>query len=107
MSSFHDDRRTAKRLFDNYSMFKNNPIAWTAWKMAFRFGMEHQQEKNKTNVIGELQLSELKNLLCNVSQLIQGWNATEAEWTEWDKEVQSKVHELQNKIDGLSVVNYH
>ena len=54
-----------------------------------------------------LSLAELKNLLCNVSQLIQGWNATEAEWTEWDKEVQSKVHELQNKIDGLSVVNFH
>lgn len=54
-----------------------------------------------------LPLSELKNLLCNVSQLIQGWNATEAEWTEWDKEVQSEVHELQNKIDGLSVVHFH
>lgn len=53
-----------------------------------------------------LPLSELKNLLCNVSQLIQGWNATEAEWTEWDKEVQTKVHELQVKIDGLSAANF-
>lgn len=142
MSSFHDDRRTAKRLFDKYSMFKDDPIAWTAWKMAFHLGMEHERNTakpsvdysfacqrsiededkceeqcdhcreyysplQKPNVSGELQLSELKNLLCNVSQLIQGWNATEAEWTEWDKEVQSKVHELQNKIDGLSVVNFH
>lgn len=53
-----------------------------------------------------LPLSELKDLLCSVSQLIQGWNATESEWTEWDKEVQSKVHELQSKIEGKSAANF-
>jgi len=56
------------------------------------------KEQPKTN----LSLSELKDLLSNVNQLIEGWNATEAEWTEWDKQVHSKVYEMQLKLDGKS-----
>lgn len=48
------------------------------------------------------ELSELKNeisdLLSLVAQLIQGWNATEQEWSEWDREVYNKVVEMQFKV---------
>ena len=46
-----------------------------------------------------LPLSGIKNLLCDVSQLIAGWNATDSEWSDWDEGVRKRVSELQNKID--------
>lgn len=90
-------------IYEIYSFESNQ------WVECDKYEFDNTDEKNRRilSPFVSLSLSELKNLLCNVSQLIQGWNATEAEWTEWDKEVQSKVHELQNKIDGLSVVNFH
>lgn len=52
----------------------------------------------------ELTMYELLDALTDVSQLINGWNATEKEWTEWDKSVLQKVHALQNKINGKKIV---
>lgn len=59
-----------------------------------------------TNYSSLFQLSELKDLLSDVSQLISGWNATEAEWSEWDKKVHLRVQEFQLKIDGKSSVKF-
>lgn len=53
-----------------------------------------------------LPLSELKQTLYEVNTLIAGWNATEAEWSEWDKEVQNKVNKLQAKLDGKEAANF-
>jgi hypothetical protein len=55
---------------------------------------------------GKLPLSELKNLLVEINQLIARWNATEAQWSEWDKEVQAKIYQLQLKIDEKSEVKF-
>ena len=38
-----------------------------------------------------LPLEKLYQLLFEVDQLIGGWNATEIEWSEWDKKVHKKV----------------
>lgn len=59
-----------------------------------------------TILADSLPLSELKDLLCEVSQLIAGWNATEAEWSKWDEEVKQKVYQLQLKIDDKKAVNF-
>lgn len=59
-----------------------------------------------TMLADSLPLSELKDLLCEVSQLIAGWNATEAEWSKWDEEVKQKVYQLQLKIDDKKAVNF-
>ena len=55
---------------------------------------------------GKLPLSELKDLLVEINQLIAGWNATEAQWSEWDKQVQAKIYQLQLKIDEKSEVKF-
>lgn len=47
----------------------------------------------------DLDIDELKQLLSNVSQLIKGWNATESEWSAWDREVADNVYKMQLKID--------
>lgn len=51
-----------------------------------------------------LSLSELKDLLCEIHQLISGWNATEKEWSEWDKEVEQKIYNLQLKLEGKEII---
>lgn len=53
-----------------------------------------------------LPLSELKDLLVEIQQLIAGWNATEKEWSKWDEEVKQKIYQLQLKIDGKKAVNF-
>ena len=65
--------------------------------------VSNEEQSNNDNVLlaDSLPLSELKDLLCEVSQLIAGWNATEAQWSKWDEEVKQKVYELQVKIDGI------
>jgi hypothetical protein len=71
-------------------------------------GYRVEEKSDNANVLlaDSLPLSELKDLLCEVSQLIAGWNATEAEWSKWDEEVKQKVYELQLKIDGKQAVNF-
>lgn len=61
---------------------------------------------SKPMLADSLPLSELKQTLYEVNTLISGWNATEAEWSEWDKEVQQKVNDLQAKLDGKEAVNF-
>lgn len=70
--------------------------------------LENQVKKLSSNTVlaDSLPLSELKDTLCEVSQLIAGWNATEAQWSKWDEEVKQKVYELQVKIDGKKSVNF-
>ena len=70
--------------------------------------LEEQVKKLSSNTMlaDSLPLSELKDTLCWVSQLIAGWNATEAEWSKWDEEVKQKVYELQLKIDDKKAVNF-
>lgn len=53
MTKISNDRRIAKKLFDKHKMFKDDPIAWTAWKMAFHLGMKHERNTAKPNVSGE------------------------------------------------------
>lgn len=53
-----NERQIAKQEFDKHPMFHNSPIAWTAWKMAFQLGIEHQQKLHKAGVMYQLPLSE-------------------------------------------------
>lgn len=46
----------------------------------------------KTKIITN---KDIQDLLCRISQLIQGWNATEAEWSEWDKKVYQEITDMQ------------
>lgn len=57
-----------------------------------------------TELPQNLSLSELKNLLHEVSLLIAGWNATEVEWSLWDKQVNSKVSQLRLKLEDKKEV---
>ncbi len=59
-----NERQIAKQLFDERFMFKDNPIAWTAWKMAFQLGIEHQQKLHKAGVRYQLPLSESFAVWC-------------------------------------------
>jgi len=43
-------RALAKEEFDKLSMFKDNPIAWSAWKMAFDIAWS-KSKKNLSNMI--------------------------------------------------------
>ncbi len=84
-------------------------------------GWEYDYAEQKTHTVDELfnifkskkpspflclPISELSSLLCDVSQLISGWNATESEWSKWDEEVRDKVSQLQQKIEGRRVVKF-
>lgn len=57
----NNNRQIAKQKFDEHFMFKDNPIAWTAWKMAFQLGIEHQQALRQTDCYVPL-LDEIKNI---------------------------------------------
>lgn len=43
-------RALAKESFDKHPMFKDNPIAWSAWKMAFDIAWSKSKE-NLSNMI--------------------------------------------------------
>lgn len=40
-------RMIAKQLFDEQPILRDNEVAWTAWKMAFDLGIEHQKSLDK------------------------------------------------------------
>ena len=52
----------------------------------------------------DVTLNELKDLLFEMQQLIAGWNATEAEWTEWDQNVKNKILRFQYAIENKKSV---
>ena len=68
--------------------------------------IEKYANQSREEGSGKLPLSELKDLLVEINQLIAGWNATEAQWSEWDKQVQAKIYQLQLKIDEKSEVKF-
>lgn len=35
-------RDLAKRMFDKYAIYKDNPISWTIWKIAFNVALKPQ-----------------------------------------------------------------
>lgn len=71
----NNERQIAKQLFDKHFMFKENPIAWTAWKMAFQLGIEHQRALQQCDVSLSLPPSESSEEIicsnCGVRDAIQ------------------------------------
>lgn len=94
-------------------------IRFVSWVESHRWEYDHREQRTHTikELFAEfkkynqppvlcLPISELKDLLCDVSQLIVGWNATESEWSKWDEDVKEKVFQLQKKIDGCDSLKF-
>jgi len=64
--------------------------------------MEEAYSLNRS-VPTAIDIKELKDLFSSVHQLIAGWNATEAQWSEWDKEVYDKLMDFWKRIDKLHI----
>jgi hypothetical protein len=65
--------------------------------------MKEVVEKLNRSVPTAIDIKELKDLFSSVHQLIAGWNATEAQWSEWDKEVYDKLMDFWKRIDKLHI----
>ena len=52
------------------------------------------------NIPKEL-VNKWKGVCCDLAQLIQGWNATESEWSEWDKQAYEKLVEMQKELNSF------
>ncbi len=95
------------RIMDEYR--KHPQLDWAdiaARKLYEQWNEYFKDNQSREEGSGKLPLSELKNLLVEINQLIAGWNATEAQWSEWDKEVQAKIYQLQLNIDNKSEVKF-
>lgn len=42
---------------------------------------------------------ELRHLLCDVAQLLDGWHNDGTAWTEWDESVRRRVSEMQRRLE--------
>jgi len=62
--------------------------------------MEEAYSLNRS-VPTAIDIKELKDLFSSVHQLIAGWNATEAQWSEWDKEVYDKLMDFWKRLELL------
>lgn len=103
-------REILKEVFERETLVNSILIRGTINKATEKcnelFETEVKNISSDAVLADSLPLSELKQTLYEVNTLIAGWNATEAEWSEWDKEVQQKVNELQLKLDKKEAVNF-
>ena len=109
VSNFKQMNHNNAELLDQIEDYCLGFVKWVEEKMwEYDFGEQRTHTlkelytyyKNHTqSSLLTLPLSGLKNLLCDVSQLIAGWNATDSEWSDWDEGVRKRVSELQHKID--------
>lgn len=42
---------------------------------------------------------ELRNLLCDVAQLLDGWHQDGTAWTEYDESIRKRVSEMQQALE--------
>lgn len=47
----------------------------------------------------EKSVSDLRSLLCDVAQLLDGWHNDGTAWTDWDESVRKRVSEWQSKLE--------
>jgi len=44
---------------------------------------------------------DLRHLLCDVAQLLDGWHQDGTAWSEWDESVRKRVVEIQRTLEPL------
>ena len=53
-------------------------------------------------VLGGAELREAQETLCRCAQLLQGWHSDGTAWSEWDSDVEKRLHSLQQRLEAQS-----